>query len=263
MISKEDLNKLKKLRGQLEAQEILLGKTTRVKANQERIKQAINRLNTDIQRIEFKKKSKLFISAETKAEEDRAFYVCSRCVYREDDTLFWPTYEEALKEQRLDLKDGIMLQFLRFYVGLTTPIIREVARSNLWRTRYIHSIKTSESLLGVPTSQYTADQLNLVYWSNYYQSIYEMLPEDRPNDMTIEDDAALDAYMQAFYEERTREDAARRSKHKTSGKLSAFDSEEVIVTKAHELYQDIEYDKPREAHKVKDRVDLKKRTKRG
>jgi len=263
LITVEEIKRLQKLKSQLEAQEILLGKTTRVKANQERIKQVINRLRTEIRQIEFKKSSKLLMSAETKAEEDRTFYVCSRCVYNEDDSLFWPSFDAAKKETRLDLKDNILIAYLRFYSGLPVDVIREIARSGLWRIRYINSMKTSDPLFGVPTSCYTTDQINLSYWSNYYQNIYEMMPEDRPSDLVIEDDDALDAYMKGFYEERTREEAARRSKNKRSGKLSAFDSEEVIVTRSHELYQDIEYDTPREAQKLKDRVDIKKRTKRG
>jgi hypothetical protein len=263
LITEDEIRKLKKLQDQLEAQEILLGKTTRVKANQERIKQVINRLRTEIRQIEFKKSSKMLMSAETKAEEERTFFVCSRCVYDESNKLFWPTWEQAKKETRLDLKDKILIAYLNFYSGLPVNIIRELARSSLWRIRYINSMKTSDPLFGVPTSCYTTDQINISYWSNYYQNIYEMMPEDRPSDMVIEDDDALDAYMKTFYEERNREDAARRSKTKRSGRLSAFDSEEVIVTRSHELYEDIDYDKPKEAQKLKDRVDIKKRTKRG
>ena len=263
IITEEEIKKLSKLKSQLEGQEILLGKTTRVKANQDRIKQVINRLKHEIIEIEFKKSSKLLMSAETKAEEDRSFYICSRNVFNEDGSLFWSSYENALKETRLDLRDKILVNYIRFYSGLSTRIVRKIARSNLWRIRYVTSMKTSEPLFGVPASCYTNDQLSLVYWSNYYQSIYDMLPEDRPNEATIEDDDSLDAYMTAFYEERTREDAARRSKAKNPGKLSAFDSEEVIVTRSHELYQDIEYDTPREAKKLKDRVDIKKKARRG
>jgi SepF-like predicted cell division protein (DUF552 family) len=261
LITVEEILQLKKLKSQLEAQEILLGKTTRVKANQERIKQVISRLRHEIYQIEFKKKSKLFLSAETKAEEERTFYICSRCVFWEDKSLFWPTYEVAKKENRLDLRDKILLEYLKFYSGLSIKIIREIARSGLWRIRYINSIKTSDPLFGIPASDYTQDQLNLTYWSNYYQNIYEMLSSDRPSEATIEDDDALDAYMKAYYDERNREDAMHRSKSKRSGKLSAFDSEEVIITKSHELYQDINYDTPRESQKIKDRVDIKKKAK--
>jgi hypothetical protein len=89
-----------------------------------------------------------------------------------------------------------------------------------------------------------------------------MMPEDRPPDSIVEDDDSLDAYMKSYYEERNREDAARRGTKTTSGKLSAFDREEVIITQSNELYEDIEYDKPREAQKIRDKTDIKKRTRR-
>jgi hypothetical protein len=92
-----------------------------------------------------------------------------------------------------------------------------------------------------------------------------MMSRDRPPDSVIDDDIALDAYMKEYYEERNREDASEWSKNKNKGaqgKLSAFDKEEVIVTQSNELYEDIDYDKPREAQKIKDRVDLTKRTRR-
>lgn len=263
LIPKEEQEKLKRLKSQLEAQEILLAKTTRVKANQDRIKSIIDKLKTEIRTIEHKRRSKLSMSAETKADEDKTFYICSQCSFYENGALVWPNYEIALKEKDLEFRELVLLNYVRFYSGLSTSIIRNIARSSIWRIRYVNSMKTSEPLMGVPASEYDINQINLIYWSNYYQNIYEMLPEDRPSDLVIEDDDMLDAYMKAYHEERNRTDAARRSKAKNPGKLSAFDSEEVIVTRAHELYEDIDYDTPKEAQKLKDRVDLKKRTRRG
>ena len=263
IITEEEKDRLYKLEGQLEAQQILLSKTTRVKANQDRIKGVISKVESEIYLIKSKKASKLLMSAETKSEEDRALYLCSRCSYYENGFLVWPTYEDVLKEQRLSFKDTILISFLRFYGGIDTRKIRYIARNALWRIRYVTSQKVSDPLFGVPTSQYTNDMLNLAYWSNYYQNIYEMLSEDRPSDLVIEDDDALDAYMKAYYDDKSRDDAARRSKASNTGRLSAFDNEEVIVTRSNELYEDIAYDQPREARRIKDRVDLKKRTSRG
>ena len=201
------------------------------------------------------------MSAETKAEEDRSSFLSWACVYNDENELYWDSYKDLCKETKIEFRQTVISEFLKFYNGVDTKIIRAVARINLWRIRYVTSSKVSEPLFGIPTSQYTNDMINLVYWSNFYQSLYEMMPEDRPPDSIIEEDDSLDAYMKDYYEERNREDASRRSRT-TSGKLSAFDSEEVIVTQSNELYEDIKYDKPREAQKVKDRVDLKKRTNR-
>jgi len=263
IFTEEDENKIEKLESQLEGQEILLAKTLVVKAKQDRLKDIIARLKGEINTLYSKKARALMMSAESKAEEDRSFFLCWASCYRYDTgELCWSTYDDLLKETDLIFKDRVLIEFLKCSRGITTRTIRFIARSNLWRIRYLTSVKTSEALFGVPTSEYTNDMLNLTYWSNFYQNIYEMLTEDRPSDLVIEDDEALDAYMKSYYDERTKDDAARRSKHKTSGKLSAFDKEEVIVTRANELYEDIVYDKPREAQKLKDRTDIKKRTRR-
>ena len=258
-----DRNKLKKLHEQLNGQGLLLSKTTRIKANQDRILRVIGRLKKEIIEIESKRFSVLSLSAENRADEECTFIICSKCVYKNDGSLYWSNYEEASNETGLEFKNSILSKFITFYSGIKTSAIREIARHNLWRIRYINSQKTSESLFGIPTSEYSIDQLNLVYWSNFYQNIYEMLPEDRPSDIIIDDDNALDSYLKAYYEERNREDAAKRSQKTSPGKLSAFDREEVVVTRSHELYEDIEYNTPKEARRIKNRVDIKKRKKRG
>jgi len=260
IITEEDKLKLIRLEGQLEAQEILLGKTTQVKANQDRIKKVINKIKDEINSIKYKKASKMILSAETKAEEDRTSFFCSKCTFYEDDVIIWNSFDTILKETNIKFKDRVLINFLQFYSGIDTKIVRELSRSSLWRIRFITSQKTSDQLFGIPTSEYTNDMLNLAYWSNYYQNIYEMMPEDRPSDLLIDDDEALDAYMKSYYDDRSREDAARRSKAGNKGRLSAFDQEEVIVTRSHELYEDIEYHQPREAQRIKDRTDIKKRT---
>jgi hypothetical protein len=122
------------------------------------------------------------------------------------------------------------------------------------------SVKTSESLFGIPVSEYSGDMLNLVYWSHYYQNINEMMPEDQPPDDIIEDDQALDAFMQDFYHERGKDVAERKHRKGTTGKLSAFDQAEVIVTRTNELYEDIEFDEPREATAIKDKTLVKKKS---
>jgi hypothetical protein len=259
----QDQERIDKLKDQLHAQKILLSKTTKVRANQERIKDVIFKLNIELKEVVYKKQSKLMMSAENKAEEERSSFLCWSCTYNENNELFWSSYEEFLNESNSTLKNDIFIKFIRFNNGIPIDAVRYIARNNLWRIRYVNSQKVSESLFGVSTSDYTTDMLHLAYWSNYYQNIYEMLPEDRPSESIIDDDEALDAYMTSYYDDRSKEDAARRSKRKTRGQMSAFDSEEVIITQTNELYEDIKYDKPREAQRIKNRMDIKKKARSG
>jgi hypothetical protein len=254
LITADERLTLNSLKSKLEAQRVLLGKTVKVKANQDRIKKVIEDLQNRMWVIESKERSKLSMTIETKADESKLLYLCWACSYKLEnpDALFWTTYEDFSNESGLLFRQRVVSEFLSFYSGVRTPIIRAVARSNLWRIRYVTSLKTSEPLFGVPTSEYSNDQLNLAYWSHYYQSIYEMMPEDQPPDHIVSDDEALDAYLKNFYDERTQDTAYRKNKQKRVGKLSAFDQQQVIVTRSNELYEDIKYDKPREAQLIKE-----------
>lgn len=263
LFTEDDQKKLDKLNSKLDAQTVLLARTTVVKANQDRIKNIISGLRNEINELSYKRTSRLAMSADIRANEEKSLYLCWACTYNEDEQLYWKTYKEFKDTTDIVLRDKIITSFLRYYAGLPSKDVRYIARHNLWRIRYVNSQKVSESLFGVPSAEYTSDMLSLAYWSNYYDNIYQMMPGDRPSDIVIDDDESLDAYMKTFYDERNREGAARRSKHKTPGKLSAFDQEEVIVTASNELYRDIQYDKPKEAQKLRERADIKKRTKRG
>jgi len=262
LFSDKDELDLNKLKNQFYGQEVLLAKTVVVKANQERIKTVMEGINKKIHELEFKKTSKLALSADTKANEEKTLFLCWASTYSDMDNLYWAGYNDFKCSSKLTNRDSILSGFLRFYTGISTVKIRFIARSNMWRIRYINSQKSLDCLFNKPSVEYTKDMLNLAYWSNYYDNIYQMMPEDRPSDLIIEDDVSLDAFMKSYYEERNREDAHRKSTRKTGSKLSAFDKEEVIVTASNELYNDIEYNKPKEAQRLKDRTDIRKRTKR-
>ena len=264
LITEEERRELSSLKSKLDAQKMLLSKTTKVRARQDRVKDVIHDIEKKIRDIEYKERSKFSMTAETKAEEAKILYLCwSNCYNFLTKNLFWNLYDEFLNETDYLFRQKVTSEFILFYGGIPTKYIRAISRSNLWRIKYVTSVKTSEPLFGKPTSEYTNDMLNLAYWSHYYQNIYEMLPEDQPSEVIIEDDEALDAYMKDYYNERTRDAAERKHKGKRLGKLSAFDQEEVIVTKvASELYDDIEFDTPKESKAIKDKPLVKKKTRR-
>ena len=264
LITDEEKRELYSLRSKLDAQKVLLGKTTRVRARQDRIKNIIHDIEKQIREIEYKERSKFSMTAETRSEETRMLYLCySNCYDFLTTKLYWDSYNSFLNESDYLLRQKIISEFILFYSGISTEYVRFIARSNLWRIKYVTSLKASDPLFGRPTSEYTNDMLNLAYWSRYYQNIYEMLPEDQPSEYIIEDDEALDAYMKDYYDEHNKEAVARKDKNRRGGKLSAFDQEEVIVTKtANELYDDIEFDTPRESQIIKDKPLVQKKSRR-
>ena len=94
IISDKDRLKISSLKSKLEAQKVLLGKTTKVRARQDRVKEVINNLETEIREIEYKEKSKYAMTAETKAEEAKILYLCCTSCYNFfTDKLFWNSYD--------------------------------------------------------------------------------------------------------------------------------------------------------------------------
>jgi len=263
IVTDDDRAKLKKIESQLEAQRKVLSMTTRVRARQDRVKEIIKDLENQKNKIIAKERSKYSMTAETRAEESRILYMCWACTYDEEDNLYWSTYTDFVNEKDYILRQSVLSEFITFYSGIPTSTIRAMARSSIWRIKYVTSMKITEELFGVPVADYSSDMLNLVYWSHYYQNINEMLPEDQPPDDLMEDDAALDAFMEEYHKERSQEVADRKHRKGNKGKLSAFDKDEVIVTKvANELYDDIDFDEPKEAARIKDKPMIQKKTRR-
>jgi len=263
LIGESERKKLAMLESKIEAQRVLLAKTTRVKANQTRIKNIIADLERQKSIIEAKERSKFAMTADTRAEEAKILFLCYYSTFDIDtDSLYWGSLDSFKNEMNYEFRRLVLSEFIKFYTGIKTPIIRAIARSNLWRIKYVTSLKTGDSLFGVPISEYTSDMLNLVYWSHYYQNINEMMPEDQPSDDIIEDDEALDAFMQDYHNERSKDIAERKHRKGHKGSLSAFNQEEVIVTRTNELFEDIEFDEPREAAAIKNKTLVQKKTRR-
>jgi hypothetical protein len=261
IISEESDQKIKNLQSKLDGQRAVLAKTHKVQAKQERLLGIIQRLEDELKGLKAERDKLLGLTAEAKANESKLFFLCSKCVFKSEKERLWETEKDFNAEKDLLFRMDVLARFSMFVSGLPTSLIRYIARSNLWRVRYVTSTKTGADLFGRPISEYSPDMVNLLYWSHYYQSIYEMLPEDQPSDDIIADDAALDAYMDNYYKEMKNERAARAGKKSTS--LDAFSAgDEVIVTPAHELHKDFEYDKPREAQRLKDRTDIRKKAKK-
>lgn len=238
--SEEKEERLAKLEKQIKGQQVLLSKTTRVPARRNRVKEVIEGLENEAAILRYSRDLHLENTRERKAAEERLLYLTYKSTYDPlKDQLYWESYEAFKDEKDIVFRRDIFTNFVIFYHGLSASTIRFIARSNLWRIRYTTAVKTGADLFGTSINDYSTDQLMLVYWSNYYQSLYEMSSSDRPPDSIIEDDASLDAYMTDWHAANSREDAVSRNNN--YGKASAWDKGEVLVFKSNDMYEDIEY----------------------
>jgi hypothetical protein len=238
-----DEEQIAKLRSRIEGQQAILKKTVRVPARRDRVYENIRKLEEEVSKISLKKEPNLAMTCERKAAESKFLFLTSRGVCDPfTGERYWKSNEEFENESDFLFRKRIFLEYIVFAHGLKQEVIRYVARSNLWRIRYVTALKTGDNLFGCPIRDYNTDQLTLLYWSHFYQSVYEMLSDDRPPDTIIEDDQALDAYMNDWQAERNRDATAARSKKNNKyGQNSAWDHGETLVMKSNPVHSDVEY----------------------
>jgi hypothetical protein len=129
-------------------------------------------------------------TADSRAEELVRRYMIFMSATDKFGNQTWKTEKEFLLSTDSLLIDMLTLRYLENHI-MSEADVREIARSGLWRFRWSAS-KNGESLFGKPISEWGELQSALVYWSQFYDYVYESM--DRPSDMVIANDAALDAW---------------------------------------------------------------------
>lgn len=257
-LREEELTKL------IKGQEALFTKMRFAKNKKEKVGENIIRLKLELSGLRRKFNSFYTLTAESVATEAKLNYLCwSACYNMSGKSRMWETYKDFDLEKNIELRSEVINAVMSVLIGFSEATIRKIARYTEWRIRYISSIKVALPLFSRKPEDYTKDQLALVYWSNFYQNIYEMMPDDRPDDEVIESDAMLDVYMEEYYKGLEQ----NRSISKARGRGSnAFDSDEVVVTRFSELYDKLDYDKPQEASRDKNNnttdLDIRRNKKR-
>lgn len=257
LFTDKDKLELEVLAKKIEGQKVVLSKTTRVPARRERLIKIIDDLENRVIEIRVRRDKNFEFTRERKAAEQKHLFLTWKGTFDPYTVLpYWDDYDAFKDEPDFIFRRKLYLEYIMYTHGVSAKKMRFMARSNFWRVYYVTATKTGDSLFGCPISEYTTDQLMLLYWSHYYQSIYEMLPTDRPSEGIIEDDEALDAYMKDWQAERNRENSASKAKQGKS--KTAWDHGETLVMKSNEMYEDIEYSVPpggMEKHKGKSDID--------
>lgn len=243
-----DDDEIEKIRGQIKGQKLVLSKTTRIPARRDRIKGIIKELEEKAARIMMKKEKYLEQTRERKALEEKLLYLTWQSSYTITNNKYWENYDDFLNEEDFLFRKKVYLEYSIYYYGYNQETIRAIARSNLWRLQYLAPSKTNDPLFGRSMPEYTVDQLSLVYWSQFYQNVFEMMSDERPSEEIIEDDEALDAYMNDWYAERNRDQVASKSKKNSLGKPSAWDHQETLVMASNPIFKDVEYSETLSEH---------------
>jgi hypothetical protein len=241
--TEKDENKVKAIQLQLEVMRKKIASPDIQEYVKEHFKEKLIQQEEEIYKLEYKKEVMMVNTAERKARQAKYEYLVWACSYDPfTEERLWSDYLTYCRLTDTKLKYSLLGLLLKYLGGRTTEEIRYIARSNLWRFNYVLAQKINTALFPRAVTELTPDQANLSWWSGYYQSIYEMMPEDQPDDDTIHDDTELDKYMERLHQERTKDRQAARTK-KRFGSSSAMHMKEVLVMRSNPDYWDMEYDK--------------------
>jgi hypothetical protein len=119
-------------------------------------------------------------------------WILHQCLYDIDGNKIWNTQDDFDNEVDAQLISDLIRSI--FYTGtFSEKSIREIARSEPWRTRWKTSQKTGESLFYTPVGFQSKMQHNLCYWSLLYDAILDN--PDCPSYDVLNNDELLNEWL--------------------------------------------------------------------
>ena len=245
-IGADDKQRIDELEGKIEAQKRLRS-LTKIEGRRKPIEEIIERYGKEQAELQAKSEHLFVLTQEFRADEESLLYLAWAATHKITGERYWPSFESFEAETDLIFRNSLIEKFAYFNRGISVGEVRYLARHVLWRIRYTAGLKIGGPLFPQGLYDLTPDQQSLLYWSNYYQSIYEMLPDDQPDEDIINDDEQLDVYMEAYFQQREQERSGGKVKRRSGGKgkLSANTSDEVIITTNHPDYLSLAYSEDR------------------
>ena len=160
------------------------------KAKLASIKKRIKRAEKDLIEL-LNTRSLLFgNSLENRANEARTRKVIQLCLETMEETPFW-TQEEFNSFVDIMFIQAVMRAYTDIFI-FPVAITREIVRSSMWRYRW-KAAKDGANLFGKPVSEWSEAQNSAVFWSQYYDWIFEH--PDCPMGL-VNNDEAIDKWVE-------------------------------------------------------------------
>jgi hypothetical protein len=132
---------------------------------------------------------------EEKAERARQLYFVACCTMGGSmlDQPNWASYEDFQKSSTISFISAARRALVRVSRGMPITVIRALARSNEWRSRWKASKESSAAPFDGSASSWDKNKIALIYWSDFYDSIYAH--QEAPTEETIVNDEALQMWI--------------------------------------------------------------------
>ena len=162
----------------------------------------IEKLRLRIHELRFREEEVFVHSAESKSDDTRVNYLVSHCTLTGellDEPLWdWKTYQEC---SDYALLGDARRAFMRAWHGLPIKIIRALARTQEWRTRWKASRETGTPVFEQASGDWDANKRQLAWWTDFYDSVHKH-PE-APSDEIIRNDEHLQDWLNNQVSRRT------------------------------------------------------------
>jgi hypothetical protein len=197
--TKKDEQEIKVLEAGIRRLKRILPDFKNARAKSDTMKARIRRAERDLAKLQ-QTRAELFASTlEHRAAVIRSRKVAFFTLETIEERLFW-TEEEFNNFIDMVFINNVVDSYYEHFV-LKTPILREIARSSMWRYRWT-STQNAADLFGCSAADWSEAQNSLIFWSGYYDRIFEH--HECPYEL-INDDEALDAWIERDSKKRRQE----------------------------------------------------------
>jgi hypothetical protein len=174
IFSIEESENLQSLESKLKGLRLILKKRIKGTDLYFRDMEKVKEIEAEIEILSYKKNSVGQYSAEYMAREEKYINLLCQCTYDLNGKCLYNDYKKFLKENNTDFVYTLLNEFLAFYWGYDTKVIRKIARSGHWRVMYLSAKNNMFSLIDVPAKDASMTFLQLMSWTMYYNNISDI-----------------------------------------------------------------------------------------
>ena len=224
--SRQHDSDIKRITEQIDDFKVDLYKSSFDSKKQKRTRIAIRRAESALEDYLSKKHHYDAMSCNGVASYARWCWIVENCTYQ-DNKLYY--FNEISVSAVLSRYQSEML---------SDKQIRELAKTDPWRSIWAASQKSRGVLFEEPATRYTTEQKNLILWSSMYDSIAES-PES-PSEDIIQDDDMLDGWLIIQRRERETNQKQKAAEDMISNEKIANSDEVFIVARSEEDIDNID-----------------------
>lgn len=187
-----------------------------MKNKKKKYERDLKKTKNELENKNWEKNQLFMLSAENRAEEIKRRYMIMISSENINGEPYWESEESFLNEIDSVLMYNLAIAYYKNNI-LSESETREIARSGTWRFRW-QAAKKGSDLFGKPVSEWSDMQNALVYWSQFYDIVYES--GERPDQSIIDDDNACDAWYDDYIKRMSNNNVNNESRSPTGIKKS-------------------------------------------